>query len=217
MVENKNILVQFNSTTIWDIHIKYRYSTRPALNIGPQFDLLFNPEYWLNTSSFSNSKAGSSYLPKFDYYLFFFSLRSSSALSRTYFSKTCFRSLDVSNKYLGSNTILWSSFSHVENAEISFSVNRSRNWVMRVSRGTSCRSLAARTSASMAASFPRSMGPFLRISSVPPLAAAFCLFNSSWKISCGSEIKIWNWGLSYIRLLNHSKLERLSRNVTPKI
>ena len=49
--------------------------------------------------------------------LFLFSLRSSSARSFTYFSNTCFLSLDVSSRYLGSNTILCSSFSHVLNAE----------------------------------------------------------------------------------------------------
>ena len=49
--------------------------------------------------------------------LFLFSLRSSSARSFTYFSNTCFLSLDVSSRYLGSKTILCSSFSHVLNAE----------------------------------------------------------------------------------------------------
>lgn len=49
--------------------------------------------------------------------LFLFSLRSSSARSFTYFSNTCFLSLDVSRRYLGSKTILCSSFSHVLKAE----------------------------------------------------------------------------------------------------
>lgn len=40
---------------------------------------------------------------------------------------TCFLSLDVSNRYRGSKTILWSSFSHVEKADISFSISKSRN------------------------------------------------------------------------------------------
>lgn len=46
-----------------------------------------------------------------------FSRRSSSARSLTYFSNTCFRSRDVNSKYRGSKTILWSSFSHVLNAD----------------------------------------------------------------------------------------------------
>lgn len=46
-----------------------------------------------------------------------FSCLSSSARSLTYFSKTCFLSFDVSNKYRGSNTILCNSFSHVLKAD----------------------------------------------------------------------------------------------------
>lgn len=46
-----------------------------------------------------------------------FSRLSSSARSLTYCSNTCFLSLDVRSKYRWSNTILWSSFSHVENAD----------------------------------------------------------------------------------------------------
>ena len=34
-------------------------------NIRPLFDLLFDPEYWLNIKYFLNSKAGSTYSPKF--------------------------------------------------------------------------------------------------------------------------------------------------------
>lgn len=49
--------------------------------------------------------------------LFRFSRRSSSARSLTYLSNTCFLSFDVSRRYRGSKTILWSSFSQVENAE----------------------------------------------------------------------------------------------------
>lgn len=46
-----------------------------------------------------------------------FSRLSSSALSLTYCSNTCFLSLEVRSRYLWSNTILWSSFSQVENAD----------------------------------------------------------------------------------------------------
>ena len=36
------------------------------LNIGPQFNLLLDPEYWPNIEYFSNNKVRSSYLPKLD-------------------------------------------------------------------------------------------------------------------------------------------------------
>ena len=60
-----NTSVRLDSTTICDIRLKYRYSTRPESNIGPLFDLLFDPEYWPYIEYFSNSEAGSSYSPKF--------------------------------------------------------------------------------------------------------------------------------------------------------
>lgn len=42
---------------------------------------------------------------------------SSSARTLTYFSKHCLRSRDVNSRYRWSKTILWSSFSHVLNAD----------------------------------------------------------------------------------------------------
>lgn len=89
--------------------------------------------------------------------LFLFSRRSSSALSLTYFSKTCLRSLEVNSKYLESKTILCSSFSHVLKADTCFSANISLNDLILVSNGTIALSLAALTSASIAASLPISI------------------------------------------------------------
>ena len=39
----------------------------PESKIRPLIDLLFDPEYWPNIEYFSNSEAGSSYLPKLAY------------------------------------------------------------------------------------------------------------------------------------------------------
>lgn len=55
---------------------------------------------------------------------------------------------------LESNTILWSSFSHVLKAETCFSANISLKSLILFSSGMTARSLAARTSASIAASLP---------------------------------------------------------------
>jgi hypothetical protein len=110
--------------------------------------------------------------------LFLFSRRSSSALSLTYFSKTCFRSLDVNRRYLESNTILWSSFSQVLKAETCFSANISLNDLILFSSGTTARSLAARTSASIAASLPMSI--FRADCGVVPLVPELTLIQLSF-------------------------------------
>lgn len=72
-----------------------------------------NVDFPLRPAS-SNNFRNSSF---FSFSLFLFSRRSSSALSFTYLSKTCFRSLEVNSKYLGSNTIFDNSFSHELKAE----------------------------------------------------------------------------------------------------
>lgn len=108
------------------------------------------PCKWASLRSFLNDSLRSRSL-------FLFSLRSSSALSLTYLSNTCFRSLDVKSRYLGSKTILCSSFSQVLKADTSFSVSISLKDAIRCSSGMMARSFAARTSASIAASLPMSI------------------------------------------------------------
>ena len=64
MVENTNTSVRFDdSTTIRDIRLKYRYSTRPRVEYQATIGLLFDPDYWPIIKYFPNSKAGSSYSP----------------------------------------------------------------------------------------------------------------------------------------------------------
>ena len=82
MVENMNTSDRFDSTTIRHIHLKYRYSTRPKVIIGP----LFDPEYWPNSGSFSNSEAGSKYSPKFDMNPYLFNLYHYEKCSITYYT-----------------------------------------------------------------------------------------------------------------------------------
>ena len=59
--------VRFDSTRLLFAIFVLNTGTRLDLEliIGPLFGLLFDPKYWPNSGSFSNSEVGSSYLPKF--------------------------------------------------------------------------------------------------------------------------------------------------------
>ena len=63
-----NTLAQFNLTLLVIIIIVQKIGIQLEVDvyIGPLFDLLFDPEYWLNIKYFSNNKVRSSYSPKVD-------------------------------------------------------------------------------------------------------------------------------------------------------
>ena len=59
---------RFDSTPLLFVIFVLNVGNRldPKWNIRPLINLLFNPEYWRNMEYFSNSKALSSYSPKFE-------------------------------------------------------------------------------------------------------------------------------------------------------
>ena len=72
MVENTNTLVRLNYYSRYLSKIQVFDST-PS-QISAHYSTYYSTPYWPNTGSFSNSKAGLSYLPKFALNLFTLSL-----------------------------------------------------------------------------------------------------------------------------------------------
>ena len=60
-------------------------------NIGPLFDLLFDPDYWPNIKYFLNNEARSSYSPKFENIIFVFEI--------IFFSQFCIAQLFVTKYF----------------------------------------------------------------------------------------------------------------------